>query len=182
LDFKIFRLGPIAKPSPPPMLTRKTRVWVGQTNVAACRSRPPPATSAADTWANDAPHCPLPPPPSGFGNPRLSDEIWGRSPLGFSPAPVASELTPRRISSLCLLCVCAVVKVCMHHRWKHPQSGAPGAATPPPVKTFLGRAWSAVRALPRHAGQVCTWASGKCGSSPLPLSSLLRPLILAIWP
>jgi hypothetical protein len=138
LVFKIFGLGPLARPSPPPILTRMTRVWVGQTDpahsllahsplsfsrappatdvaaVVACRSRPSPVTSAADTWVYDAPLGPLPPPPSGFGTPRLSDEIGGRSPLGISPAPVASELTPRRISSLCFL---AVIQVCVHRRW-----------------------------------------------------------------
>jgi hypothetical protein len=137
--FKIFGLGPIARPSPPPILTRMIRVWVGQTDpahsllahsslsfsrappvtdvAAACRSRPSLVTSTADTWAYDAPLGPLPPPPSGFGTPRLSDEIGGRSPLGISPAPVASELTPRQISSLCLMCVLAVVQVCVHRRW-----------------------------------------------------------------
>jgi hypothetical protein len=40
------------------------------------------------------------------------------------------------------------------------------------VKTPLGRAWSAARALPRHAGHVCTWAPGECDPPLLPLPSL----------
>jgi hypothetical protein len=36
--------------------------------------------------------------------------------------------------------------------------GAPGGAA---VKSSPGRAWSAARALPRHAGQVCTWTTGE---------------------
>jgi hypothetical protein len=50
--------------------------------------------------------------------------------------------------------------------------GAPGGAA---VKSSLGRAWSAARALPRHAGQVCTWVTGE--SLLLPL-----PLLLFHWP
>jgi hypothetical protein len=49
--------------------------------------------------------------------------------------------------------------------------GAPGGAA---VKTSLGRAWSAVRALPRHAGQVCTWATGELLLLPL------HPLLLSL--
>jgi hypothetical protein len=51
-----------------------------------------------------------------------------------------------------------VIVVAEQRRWKHPWWGAPCAATmPPPVKSSPGRAWSAARALPRHAGQVGTW-------------------------
>jgi hypothetical protein len=32
---------------------------------------------------------------------------------------------------------------------------------PPPVKSSPGRAWLAAQALPRHAGQVNTWAIGE---------------------
>jgi hypothetical protein len=47
------------------------------------------------------------------------------------------------------------------------------------VKTSLGSPWPAARALPRHAVQACAWASGECGSPPLPLPSLSG---LCYWP
>jgi hypothetical protein len=43
------------------------------------------------------------------------------------------------------------------------------------VKSSLGRAWSAARALPRYAGQVCTWASGE-------LLLLLSIFYFSYWP
>jgi hypothetical protein len=52
------------------------------------------------------------------------------------------------------------------------ECGAPGGAA---VKTSLGRAWSAAWALPRHAGQVCTWASGE-------LLLLLSTFCYSFWP
>jgi hypothetical protein len=67
-------------------------------------------------------------------------------------------------------------------RWLSSAGGSIPDGVLPPVKSSSGRAWLAARALPRHASQVCTWASGECGSPPLPLPSLLWPLLLAIWP
>jgi hypothetical protein len=43
------------------------------------------------------------------------------------------------------------------------------------VKSSLGHAWSAARALPRHAGQVCTWASSE-------LLLLLSTFSFSYWP
>jgi hypothetical protein len=52
-----------------------------------------------------------------------------------------------------------VVLVAVQRRWKYPRWGAPSAAMmPPPVKSPLGCAWLAVRALPRHALQFGAWA------------------------
>jgi hypothetical protein len=45
------------------------------------------------------------------------------------------------------------------------------------VKPTLGHAWSAARALPRHAGQVCAGASGECV---LLFLSLPSPLLLLL--
>jgi hypothetical protein len=53
------------------------------------------------------------------------------------------------------------LSVCVHAGGST-KCGAPGGAA---VKTSLGRAWSAARALPRHANQVCSGASGKCDPS-----------------
>jgi hypothetical protein len=61
--------------------------------------------------------------------------------------------------------------VCVH-AGRSAECGAPGGAA---VKTSLGRAWSVVRALPRHAGQVCTWASGE-------LLLLLSTFFFSNWP
>jgi hypothetical protein len=48
------------------------------------------------------------------------------------------------------------------------------------VKSPLGRAWSAARALPRHAGQVCTWVSSEW-SSPSISALSYWPRFLTIW-
>jgi hypothetical protein len=80
--------------------------------------------------------------------------------LDTSPA---SPLTPAVLLRGDLsVCVCV-------HASGSAECGAPGGAA---VKTSLGRAWSAARALPRHAGQVCYGASGECD---LPLLSLPSP-------
>jgi hypothetical protein len=63
------------------------------------------------------------------------------------------------------------LSVCVHASGSA-ECGAPGGAA---VKTSLGRAWSAARALPRHAGQVCTWASGE-------LLLLLSTFYFSNWP
>jgi hypothetical protein len=63
------------------------------------------------------------------------------------------------------------LSVCVHAGGSA-DCGAPGGAA---VKTSLGRAWSAARALPRHAGQVCTWASGE-------LLLLLSTFCFSYWP
>jgi hypothetical protein len=49
------------------------------------------------------------------------------------------------------VCVCV-------HAGGSADCGAPSGAA---VKASLGCAWSAARALPHHAGQVCTWATGE---------------------
>jgi hypothetical protein len=64
---------------------------------------------------------------------------------------------------------CGGPVVCVHTGGRA-VCGAPGGAA---VKSSLGRAWSATRALPRHAGQVCTWATGES------LLLLLHPLLLS---
>jgi hypothetical protein len=62
-------------------------------------------------------------------------------------------------------------------RWKHPRSGAPGAAA---VKTSPGSPWPAAQALPCHAVQACAWASGEC----VPFLLFLSPLFSGhgYWP
>jgi hypothetical protein len=82
--------------------------------------------------------------------------------LDTSPA---SSLTPAVLLKEDL-CVCV-------HAGGSADCGAPGGAA---VKSSLNRAWSAARALPRHAGQVCTWATGE----PLLLSLPLLLLSLAM--
>jgi hypothetical protein len=61
--------------------------------------------------------------------------------------------------------------VCVHAGGSA-ECGAPGGAA---VKTSLGHAWSVPRALPRHAGQVCTWVSGE-------LVLLLSAFCFSYWP
>jgi hypothetical protein len=61
--------------------------------------------------------------------------------------------------------------VCVHTGGSA-ECGAPGGAV---VKASLGCAWSAAWALPRHASQVCTWASGE-------LLLLLSTLCFSYWP
>jgi hypothetical protein len=48
--------------------------------------------------------------------------------------------------------------LCVWHAGGSVDCGIPSGTA---VKSSLGRAWSAARALPRHAGQVCTWATGE---------------------
>jgi hypothetical protein len=99
-----------------------------------------------------------------FASPMRS----GSTPSRVSPAPIASKLdtTPE------LLLVLVVHLRGGRGGWaaqvEASSVGAPCAATPPPVKTSSGCAWLAVRALPRHASQVCTWAIGECLSPPPP--------------
>jgi hypothetical protein len=61
--------------------------------------------------------------------------------------------------------------VCVHAGGSA-KCGAPGGVA---VKTTLGRAWSAARALPHHASQVCTWATGE-------LLVLLYTFYFSHWP
>jgi hypothetical protein len=84
---------------------------------------------------------------------------------------VTAYFTTRWTSSLGMLCVLAVVQVCVHASGSA-VCGAPGGAA---VKSSLGSTWLAVRALPRHVGQVCTWATGESLLHPL-------PLLLFHWP
>jgi hypothetical protein len=202
LVFKIFGLGPIARPSPPRILTRMTQVWVSQTNPAhsllahsplsfsrappatdvtaavACRSRPSPVTSAADTWAYDAPLGPLPPPPSGLellASPmRLGVDLRSGSRQLLSPPSSHPTGSP-----LCACCACLRWSRCVCITGESTECGAPGGVV---VKSSPGSLWPATRALPRHAVQTCAWAYGERVPLLLPLSSLLRPWLLAIWP
>jgi hypothetical protein len=81
--------------------------------------------------------------------------------LDTSPAPpLMSTVLLRGDLSVCV------------HAGGSAECGAPGGAA---VKTSLGRAWSAARALPRHAGQVCTWATGE-------LLLLFSTLCFSPWP
>jgi hypothetical protein len=83
--------------------------------------------------------------------------------LDTSPA---SSLTPA-VLLRGDLCVCV-------HAGGSADCGAPGGAA---VKSSLGRAWSAARALPCHAGQVCTWATGEPLLLPLPLLLLSLAMV-----
>jgi hypothetical protein len=110
-------------------------------------------------WDKCSPLRPLPPPPNGFGRLHLSEEIQSWIPLGFRQPLLPLSSTPRWISSWCWLCG---VWVAEQHRWKRPWRLLPVLQ--------CRRRWrlpSAARALPRHAGQVCTWASGEWDFSPL---------------
>jgi hypothetical protein len=194
--------SPLIQPSPPGWLTL-TGSGLGRSNrpspfcpahsslsralspvspnrlTVARRFRPPLAPSAATTLGQML---------ASASSSSPTKQIWKTLPLRgdpvldlarVSPAFVAFELdtSPDLLSVFAAWCLggwAAQVEVS--------PMGAPCAAMSPPVKTSLGRAWSAAWALPCHVGQVCTWASGECGSSPLPLPSLLSPLLLAIWP
>jgi hypothetical protein len=83
------------------------------------------------------------------------------SELDTSPA---SPLTPAVLLQ-------GDLSVC-EHAGGSAECGAPSGAA---VKTSLSRAWSAARALPRHACQVCTWASGE-------LLLLLFTFCSSYWP
>jgi hypothetical protein len=75
---------------------------------------------------------------------------------------------PRRWRLLCILSMLKCLSYSSFRRWKR-QVWCSQCAS---VMSTLGCAWSAARALPRHAGQVCSGASGKCGLSLLSLPSL----------
>jgi hypothetical protein len=73
-----------------------------------------------------------------------------------------------------------VVLVAMQRRWKYPWWDAPSAAMMlPPVKSPLGCAWLAARALPRHALQVGAWAEVCLPSLSLTLSP--SPSVTSLW-
>jgi hypothetical protein len=99
----------------------------------------------------------------------------GWSPRSGSAAFEHSDATPRLWSLLSTLRVLKCLRPASARRWKR-QMWCSWCIT---VKSPLGRAWSAARALPRHAGQVCTWAPGKCD---LPLVSLSSLPSHALWP
>jgi hypothetical protein len=134
----------------------------------ACRSRPSSVTTAADTWANDAPLGPLPPPPSGFGTTCLSDKI-GVDLHSGSRRLLSPPSSHPAVSPLCACCACLRWSRCVCIADGSAECGAPGGAT---VKTSPGSPWPAARALPRHAIQACAWASGELAAILLFPSSL----------
>jgi hypothetical protein len=59
------------------------------------------------------------------------------------------------------LCCCVAVGGRASASRSNPGGVAPRAAVATPMKSSPGRAWLVARALPRHAGQVNTWAIGE---------------------
>jgi hypothetical protein len=92
----------------------------------------------------------------------------GCSPLSGSAASDHSDAVPRRWSLLSMLRTLKCLRFSCARRWKR-QVWCSRCIS---VKSSLGCAWSAARALPRHAGQVCTWAPGECVPPLLPLPFL----------
>jgi hypothetical protein len=100
--------------------------------------------------------------------------IWRTPPLRGDPLPSLARDLPAPTTSghEATVVSLAVLVMCFYGvgggraaQVEASLLGAPCAAMPPPVKSSLGRAWSAVRELPRHAGQVCTWALVSASSS-----------------
>jgi hypothetical protein len=82
----------------------------------------------------------------------------------------------RRWSLLCILRVLKCLRYACALWWKR-QMWCSRCLS---VKSPLSRAWSAARALPHHAGQVCTWAPGEW-SSPSTSALSYWPQFLTIW-
>jgi hypothetical protein len=188
--------GLLAQPAHLARLSQPARVWVepptqpspSLTHLLllsslslATRSPPPsPGRSGQLRWPTPSPpwaKCslqhPLPPPPNSFGGCFLYEEIRGWISLRESPLCRRRSLTPPDLITRVAVRLRGDLCVCVHAGGSA-NCGAPGGAA---VKSSLGRAWSAARALPRHAGQVCTWATGEPLLLPIPLLLLSLAMV-----